>query len=126
MGRLGGGSRRGAARGLAQVGRTSAGRTDAIDGGRLEELADDLASLDVVDRRARLDDQPVRQRGLGEGLDIVGDDVVAAEEAGQRLPGASGFQARLSNGSAALRCARCGLVTPVPMSSMLTISAFLR
>ena len=43
------------------------------------------AGLDVVDRRARLDDQPVGERGLGEGLDVVGDDVVA--RAGRPGPG---------------------------------------
>ena len=65
-----------------------AGRADAFDRGRFEQLADDLAGLDVVDRRTRLDDQPMGQGGLGEGFDVVRDDVVATEEAGQRLPGA--------------------------------------
>ena len=60
-------------------------RPDRLDRQRLEQLADDLAGLDVVDRRARLDDQPVGQGGLGEDLDVVGDDVVPADEPGQRL-----------------------------------------
>ena len=38
-----------------------------------------------MDRRAGLDDQAVGQGRRGEGLDVVGQDVVAAEEAGHRL-----------------------------------------
>ena len=57
-------------------------------GVRVEQLADDVGRLDVVDRGARLDDQAVGQGGLGERLDVVGDHVVAAEQPGQRLAGA--------------------------------------
>ena len=78
-----------AAAGRAELARTAdAGGPHAVDRGRLEQLADDLPGLDVVDRRARLDDEPVRQRGLGERLDVVGDHVVAAEQPGERLAGA--------------------------------------
>ena len=71
----------------SSVGPPPVGRMPSI-GGRVEDLAHDLAGLDVVDRRARLDDQAVGQGRLGEGLDVVGDDVVAAEQPGQRLAGA--------------------------------------
>ena len=51
----------------------------------VEQLPDDLRRLDVVDRRAGLDDQPVGEGRLGERLDVVGDHVVAADQAGQGL-----------------------------------------
>ena len=74
------------ARRAAQAGRPARPRgPDALDRGGLEQFPDDLAGLDVVDRRTRLDDQAVRQGGLGQRLDVIGDDVVPAEEAGQRL-----------------------------------------
>ena len=46
--------------------RTADRRPDRLDRERLEQLADDLAGLDVVDRRAGLDDQPVGERRLGQ------------------------------------------------------------
>src|SRR5258708_29443432 len=63
----------------------TAGWTDSVDRDRVEELTDDASGLDVVDRRAGLDDQAMGERRLGEGLDVVGNDVVATEQAGQRL-----------------------------------------
>ena len=76
-----------ASRGRAQVGGSAAGRPDPVDRRRFEQLANDLAGLDVMDRRARLDDQAMGQGRLGQRLDVVGDDVVAAEQAGERLAG---------------------------------------
>jgi hypothetical protein len=38
-----------------------------------------------VDRRAGLDDHAVGEGGLGQRLDVVGDHVVAAHQAGERL-----------------------------------------
>src|SRR5258708_23612226 len=70
----------------------TARRADSVDRDRVEELADDASGLDVVDRRAGLDDQAMGERRLGEGLDVVGNYVVATEHAGPRLtrPGQRG------------------------------------
>src|SRR5215213_3273164 len=58
---------------------------DRPDRRAVEELVDHLAREDVVDRGARLDDQPMRERRLCEGLDVVRDHVVATEEPGEGL-----------------------------------------
>ena len=63
----------------------AAGRADAVDRRAVEQLPDDVRRLDVVDRGAGLDDQPVGEGRLGERLDVVGDHVVAAHQAGQGL-----------------------------------------
>ncbi len=110
-GRLaGGGRRRRGGRRRTQLARSAAGRPDALDRRRLEQLAHDLGGLDVVDRRARLDDQAVGQGRLGERLDVVGDDVVATEQAGQRLP------RPIQRDRAARRCAEVDVgVVPRPV-----------
>jgi hypothetical protein len=41
-------------------------------------LADDGARFDVSHARARRDDQSVRQRRFGEGLDVIGQDEVSS------------------------------------------------
>src|SRR5690349_8875123 len=67
------------------LGRPAARGADTLDRGAVEDLPHDLRRLYVVDGRARLDDQPVRECRLSERLDVIRDDVIATEQAGQRL-----------------------------------------
>src|SRR5829696_3909925 len=73
--------------------RTDLARSAGLAGGRLDrgalhQLADDMRRADVVDRRGGLHDHPVGERRLRERLHVIRDDVVAAEEASERLAGA--------------------------------------
>src|SRR4051794_8415023 len=49
---------------------------------RLEALADDRVAADPAHPQLRVEHEPVRERGDGERLDVVGDDVVAARQRG--------------------------------------------
>src|SRR5579884_164580 len=50
-----------------------------------QDLVQDLRRADAADARRRVDDEAVRQRRLGERLDVVGDGVVTTTEEGAGL-----------------------------------------
>src|SRR5688572_5769737 len=62
--------------------------TGDLDRHAVEQLANDQRRVNVAHRSRGLDDRAVGERRDRERLDVVGDDVVATQQRGIRLPGA--------------------------------------